>query len=141
MKKITSFLIGIGLLTAAFAYQGEQVPMGAGCSKETALPNEESQFAEVVNGVVQRVIVADTAFICAGHVGNPDNWIRTSPQGSLRKNHASAGYTYDQSLDAFIAPKPAPDATLSTQTAQWTIPAKIQTLEEAVFFSASTTEI
>ena len=33
-------------------------------------------------------------------------WIQTSYNGTIRKNFAGIGFTYDSTLDAFIAPKP-----------------------------------
>ena len=35
-----------------------------------------------------------------------DVWKQTSYNGNIRKNFANIGYTYDQTKDAFIAPKP-----------------------------------
>tara|TARA_R100001244_G_scaffold30562_2_gene29447 strand:- start:1321 stop:1719 length:399 start_codon:yes stop_codon:yes gene_type:complete len=40
----------------------------------------------------------------------------------FRKNHASIGYTYDESRDAFIAPKPYPSWTLNETTCLWDPP-------------------
>ena len=40
----------------------------------------------------------------------------------FRKNHASIGYTYDESRDAFIAPKPYPSWTLNETTCIWDPP-------------------
>jgi hypothetical protein len=34
------------------------------------------------------------------------NWIQTSYNGNIRKNFAGIGYSYDQTRDAFIPPKP-----------------------------------
>lgn len=34
------------------------------------------------------------------------NWVQTSYNGNIRKNFAGIGYTYDQTRDAFIPPKP-----------------------------------
>jgi hypothetical protein len=33
-------------------------------------------------------------------------WIQTSYNGTIRKNFAGIGFTYDSTLDAFISPKP-----------------------------------
>jgi len=33
-------------------------------------------------------------------------WIKTSYNNNIRKNFAGIGYTYDETRDAFIAPKP-----------------------------------
>ena len=35
-----------------------------------------------------------------------DVWKQTSYNGNIRKNFAGVGYSYDQTRDAFIAPKP-----------------------------------
>lgn len=48
------------------------------------------------------------------------NWIQTSYNGSIRKNFAGIGYTYDLIRDAFIPPKPIEgDWELDEQTCQW----------------------
>jgi hypothetical protein len=49
-------------------------------------------------------------------------WIKTSYNGNIRKNYAGIGYTYDETRDAFIAPKPDchPDlVTLDEETCRW----------------------
>ena len=40
----------------------------------------------------------------------------------LRKNYAGIGYTYDESRDAFIEPKPFDSWTLNETTCQWEAP-------------------
>ncbi len=40
----------------------------------------------------------------------------------FRKNYAGIGYTYDPVRDAFIPPKPTPDAVLDENTCQWIVP-------------------
>jgi len=40
----------------------------------------------------------------------------------LRKNHAGIGYTYDETRDAFIAPKPFNSWILNETTCQWNAP-------------------
>jgi hypothetical protein len=47
---------------------------------------------------------------------------RTSYNGSIRKNFAGLGYTYDSQRDAFIAPKPFPSWVLDEQTCIWQSP-------------------
>ena len=91
-----------------------------------------SHFAEVVDGIVTRVIVAEQDFIDSGAVGYPSNWIQTSynTRGAvhetggvpLRKNFAGVGYTYDPIRDAFIEPKPFPSWVLDEQTCLWVSP-------------------
>ena len=41
---------------------------------------------------------------------------------AFRGNYAGIGFTYDESLDAFIPPKPSEDATLDEQTFTWIVP-------------------
>ena len=97
-----------------------------------------SHFAEINNdGIVQQVIVAEQDFIDS--MGNPSMWIQTSyntrggvhyapnsntPDGgiALRKNYAGKGYKYDQTRDAFIAPKNYPSWLLDNDTCQWKSP-------------------
>lgn len=54
--------------------------------------------------------------------GGYTNWKQTSQTNSFRKNYAGAGYIYDATLDAFIAPKPYPSWLLNTETCQWQAP-------------------
>ena len=75
-----------------------------------------SHYAQVINGIVQQVIVADQSFI--NTLPNTETWIQTSyntrgnihygadglPDGGigLRGNYASIGMQYDSVLDIFI---------------------------------------
>ena len=45
----------------------------------------------------------------------------------FRKNHAGIGYTYDESRDAFIPPKPYPSWTLNETTCVWDPPVAFPT--------------
>jgi len=47
-----------------------------------------------------------------GHQG----WKKTSYNGNSRKRYAGIGYTYDPSLEVFIAPKPFPSWFLDSNT-------------------------
>jgi hypothetical protein len=47
-------------------------------------------------------------------------WVKTSYNATIRKNYAGIGFTYDDTLDAFIAPKCHNEAILNQTTAQWT---------------------
>jgi hypothetical protein len=47
---------------------------------------------------------------------------RTSYNGSIRKNYAGIGFTYDAELDAFIPPKPFESWILNQETATWEAP-------------------
>jgi hypothetical protein len=51
-----------------------------------------------------------------------DVWKQTSYNGNFRKNFAGLGYSYDQSRDAFIAPKPYSSWLLNEESCQWESP-------------------
>lgn len=46
-------------------------------------------------------------------------WKQTSYNGSIRKNYAGIGYTYDSVRDAFISPKCHEEAKLNEDTCSW----------------------
>lgn len=89
-----------------------------------------AHFAQVENGIVMQVIVADQDVIDSGAFGS--SWIQTSynTQGGqhrfggtpLRKNYAGIGYTYDAQRDAFIPPQPFPSWTLNEDSCLWQPP-------------------
>ena len=90
-----------------------------------------SHFAQVHNGIVQQVIVAEQDFIDSGAVGDPAAWIQTSirtsrnshPEGrALRGNYACPGFIYDAVRDVFYPPQPFPSWTLDTTTWSWEPP-------------------
>jgi len=54
-----------------------------------------------------------------------DVWKRTSYNGNIRKNFAGIGYTYDQTRDAFIPPKPFNSWVLNETTCLWEAPIPI----------------
>tara|TARA_Y100000310_G_C20606900_1_gene775971 strand:- start:981 stop:1331 length:351 start_codon:yes stop_codon:yes gene_type:complete len=54
--------------------------------------------------------------------GTDDNWKQTSYNSSFRKNFAGIGYTYDESRDAFLLPKPYPSWALNETTCKWEPP-------------------
>jgi len=99
-----------------------------------------SHFAKVENNVVTQVIVVsntDTAdaqgvekeylgaAFCERLLGG--TWKQTSYHGTIRKNYAGIGFTYDAGRDAFIPPKPFPSWTLVEETCQWTAPTPMPT--------------
>lgn len=49
-------------------------------------------------------------------------WIQTTKDGSIRKNYAGIGYTYDKTRDAFIPPTPFTSWVLDEETCQWEAP-------------------
>jgi len=52
-------------------------------------------------------------------------WKQTSYNATFRKNYAGIGYTYDNTLDAFISPKPFDSWTLNETTCQWEAPVSL----------------
>jgi hypothetical protein len=79
-----------------------------------------SHFAEIKDGIVVRVIVADDLQWCESNLGG--TWLQTSYSGSIRKNYAGVGYTYDEVRDAFIAPEPQGNLGFDEETCQWIMP-------------------
>jgi hypothetical protein len=49
-------------------------------------------------------------------------WKQTSYNGTIRKNYAGIGYTYDTGRDAFISPKFYGSWVLDEATCQWKAP-------------------
>lgn len=93
-------------------------------------------FAQVIDGVVAQVIVAEQEFIDT--LPDFERWVQTSyntrggvhvgpdgqPDGGvpLRYNYAGVGYTYDAGRDAFVPPQPYPSWTLDEATCLWMAP-------------------
>jgi len=59
--------------------------------------------------------------------GENANWKQTSYNNRIRKNFAGVGYTYDQTRDAFIPPKPFASWTLNEDTCLWNAPVPFPT--------------
>lgn len=49
-------------------------------------------------------------------------WVQTSYNRTFRKNYAGIGYRYDETLDAFIPPKPFSSWLLNEESCQWEAP-------------------
>ena len=89
-----------------------------------------AHYARIENNKVTQVIVADEDYIKT--LPETERWIQTSynTRGNvhslggtpLRKNYAGIGYSYDESLDAFIPPQPFPSWSLNNETALWEPP-------------------
>ena len=94
-----------------------------------------AHFAKIENNVVTQVIVVDNkdcadasgvekeyigAAFCERLLGG--TWKQTSYNGSIRKNYAGVGYTYNADIDAFVPPKPYASWLLNETTAQWDAP-------------------
>lgn len=87
-----------------------------------------SHWAEIDDKYqVIRVLVGDNELIDEGQsffesLGG--TWIKTSYNGTIRKNFAGIGYTYDPNRDAFIAPKPEEATGFDEELCQWIVPTK-----------------
>ena len=100
-----------------------------------------SHFAEVIDGIVIRVIVVEQEFIDSGSIGEPIRWIQTSyntrggihydnktgqpskdQSKSLRYNFACIGCAYDEVRDAFIEETPFESWILNESTCLWESP-------------------
>lgn len=108
-----------------------------------------AHFAEIdESGLVLRVLVVRNEreefgpTFLANQLGLGGTWVQTSynsrggkrytPSGEyvndshMRYNYAAPGYVYDSVRDAFIPPKPHPDAVLNEQTCLWELPPEVQ---------------
>lgn len=56
-----------------------------------------------------------------------DRWVQTSYNNNFRVRYAGLGYTYNETLDAFVRPKPYESWVLNTQTADWDPPVPMPT--------------
>jgi hypothetical protein len=94
-----------------------------------------AHYAFLTNNIVTEVIVGvDETELLEGLT--PEEWygnfrgqrcVRTSYNGNIRKNYAGIGYSYDETLDAFIPPQPYPSWTLDEATCQWQAPTPMPT--------------
>ena len=81
-----------------------------------------SYFAKIENNIVTKVIVADADFFDTFVDDSAGIWLETKMDGSIRKNYAGIGFSYDATRDAFIPPKPYPSWTLNEDTCLWECP-------------------
>jgi hypothetical protein len=83
-----------------------------------------AHFAQIENGIVVNVIVVNNNELlvdgmeqeqkgvefCQSLFGG--DWKQTSYNGTIRKQYAGVGFTYDESADVFVAPQPYPSWSL-----------------------------
>ena len=98
-----------------------------------------AHFAQIDenNIVIQVIVVADADLydrdarksweeggikFCKKLFGEDTRWVQTSYNSNFRGNYAGIGYSYDESLDLFLPPKPYPSWVVNTETAQWEAP-------------------
>ena len=105
-----------------------------------------AHFAKVIDGIVEQVIVADTAEWCESNLGG--TWIQTSynTQGgvnsrdggvALNKNYAGIGYSWDGI--GFAAPQPYPSWTKNSDTYLWEAPTPMPTDDKRYEWDEETT--
>lgn len=84
-----------------------------------AFLNDQNIVTEVIVGIDETELIEGV---------DPETWygqfrgqrcVRTSYNGNIRKNYAGIGYTYDDTLDAFIPPQCHAEAVLNIETALW----------------------
>lgn len=112
-----------------------------------------AHFAQLdSNNIVTQVIVvgnkdtADANGVEKEHIGAAfcerlfgGTWKQTSYNGTVRKNYAGVGYTYNVSLDAFVPPKPYASWVLNNDTAQWDAPTPMPTDDKKYSWDEATT--
>jgi hypothetical protein len=104
-----------------------------------------AHFAKVVDGIVEQVIVADTAEWCENNLGG--TWIQTSYNTAgnthtlggtpLHKNYAGIGYSWDGV--GFAAPQPYPSWNLDSDTYLWEAPTPMPTDDKRYEWDEETT--
>jgi hypothetical protein len=92
--------------------------LGTGNIIEQVISINNSVITDV-NGVEQEQLGVD--FINKLY-NTRDVWKQTSYNNNFRKNYAGIGYTYDETRDAFIAPKPFNSWILNESTCNWEAP-------------------
>jgi hypothetical protein len=91
------------------------------------------------NTVTQVIVVANEELLldgvenetkgilfCKSLFGEDTRWVQTSYNGTIRKNYAGIGYTFDPVNDYFFAPQPFPSWTLDAD-AIWQAPTPMPT--------------
>ena len=90
-----------------------------------AFLDDNNIVTEVINGIDETELIEGL---------DPETWYgdyrgqvckRTSYNAAtngFRKNYAGIGYTYDETRDAFISPKPDNQIGFDEETCQWIVP-------------------
>ena len=87
-----------------------------------------SSFAKLgLNSKVKEVVCVDDSIATTEQAGidfltqllNYPFWVQTYEDGSIRKNFAGIGFTYDEDRDAFIPQKPDGNYRLNEDTCLW----------------------
>jgi len=111
-----------------------------------------AHFVRLENGIVVQGIVVNNVELldengveseakgiafCSNLLGG--TWKQTSYNARIRKNYAGIGYTYDETLDAFVPPKPFASWLLDTDKAQWKAPVDMPSDDKRYSWNEATT--
>jgi hypothetical protein len=97
-------------------------------SKVIEVLSVNNEMLKDSNGVEQEAIGIDFLTKLTGYPVwkqtsyNTKNGIHSNGGTPLRKNHAGVGYTYDETRDAFIPPKPFNSWIFNENTCNWNAP-------------------
>ena len=92
-----------------------------------------AHFAEIIDGIVARVIVVHNNELLVDGLENETKgiafcqdlfggeWVQTSYNNNFRKQYAGVGFAYDAVKDQFVALKPFPSWTLDSNN-DWQAP-------------------
>ena len=108
-----------------------------------------AHFAKIDdNNIVKQVVVVSNDIATTEQAGidflislygNSLTWKQTSYNGTIRKNFAGIGSTYDADKDAFITPKPYTSWVLNETTCIWEAPTASPTDEFTYDWNEETT--
>jgi hypothetical protein len=86
------------------------------------------------NNIVTQVLVTDNDYPNEGYDWLVETfggtWVQTSYNATIRKNFAGIGFSYDETRDAFIPPKPFESWLLNEDTCIWEAPKPYPTDEK-----------
>lgn len=98
-----------------------------------ALLNHKNVITKVITGVDEdsvdynlEIVYQDLyKQVCKRTSYNTRKGVHLNGKTPFRKNFAGVGYTYDESKDAFIPPKPFDSWTLDENSCTWTAPSEM----------------
>ena len=92
-----------------------------------AFLDENNVVTEVIVGIDENELIeGKSPEVWYGEFRN-QKCVRTSYNNKIRKNYAGIGYTYDETRDAFIPPKPFDSWVLDESTCRWQAPTPFPT--------------
>jgi hypothetical protein len=110
-----------------------------------------AHFAKLENNIVTNVIVVHNNELLENGIESEEKgiafcsnllggtWKQTSYNGSIRKNFAGIGMTYDEGRDAYISEKPFNSWVLDETTCQWEAPVDMPTDDKRYTWNEATT--